>query len=183
MTKVLRECVRRGHEGQIKIAGKLRKVWLCWIGMKGSGAEYFTHVNPRNQVRESKVYSARKFYNVSIGTSAHSRLAPWYEWSNLHVKDMLRDRRDADPTAPKFLFLPDTLPPTDQNSHFAQMRSEKRVEQWTPKGKRSIWQLVKETRPNHKWDIFNMFITFQCIAGIIGTPDRQDEPAAAATAT
>lgn len=178
MTKVLRECVKRGHEANVKRGKGTVKMWLCWIGMKGSGAEFFTHTNPRTQVKESKLYSVRKFYNVNIGTSAHSRLAPWYEWSNLHVKDLLRDRRDADPSAPKFLFLPDTLPATDQNSHFAQMRSEKRVERWTARGKRSIWELVKETRPNHPWDYTGQFIAFQAIAGIIGTPDRQEEPAA-----
>jgi hypothetical protein len=117
----------------------------------------------------------RKFYNVNIGTKDRNPRAPWYEWSNLHCKDLLRDRRDGDPQAPKFLCLPDTLPASDVNSHFQQMRSEKRIEQWTPRGKRAIWVLVKESRPNHEWDKGAMLIAFQAIVGIIGAPDGEPE--------
>ncbi len=172
MTKVLRECVRHGHVGQIKLGGKTRSVWLCWTGLKGSGTELFCHKNAKNGLKEFKVFSERKFYNVNIGTKDRSPRAPWYEWSNLHCKDLLRDRRDGDPHAPKFLCLPDTLPASDVNSHFQQMRSEKRIEQWTPRGKRAIWVLVKESRPNHDWDKGSMLIVFQAIVGIIGAPDE-----------
>ncbi len=174
MTKVLRECVKRGHVGDIKTGTRISKRWLCWTGLKGSGRELFPHKNKVTEATEWKLYSERKHYNVNIGTSLRSKLAPWYEWSNLHCKDLLRDRRDGDPAAPKFLYLPDTLPPTDQNSHFAQMRSEKRVEEWTPRGKRSIWKLIKETRPNHEWDKSGMLIAAQAIRGIIGSPDAPE---------
>jgi hypothetical protein len=175
MTKVLRECVRHGHVGQIKLGGKTRSVWLCWTGLKGSGTELFCHKNAKNGLKEFKIFSERKFYNVNIGTRDRNPRAPWYEWSNLHCKDLLRDRRDGDPQAPKFLFLPDTLPASDVNSHFQQMRSEKRVEQWTPRGKRAIWVLIKESRPNHEWDKAAMVIVFQAIVGIIGAPDETPE--------
>lgn len=172
MTKVLRECVKHGHVGQVKVGKQLKKVWLCWTGMKGSGFETFRHKNLRTGITEHKIFSERKFYNLNIGTKDRHSLAPWYEWSNLHCKDLLRDRRDGDPTAPKFLTLPDDLPASDQNSYFAQMRSEKRVEQWTPRGKRAIWLLVKETRPNHRWDIGAMLMAFMGIVGIIGAPEE-----------
>jgi hypothetical protein len=32
MTKVLRECVSRGHQGQIKVGGKLKTVWFVGRG-------------------------------------------------------------------------------------------------------------------------------------------------------
>src|SRR5262249_30561872 len=99
--------------------------------------------------------------------------APWYEFSNLHCKDLLRSRRDGDPGVPKFLTLPDELPPTDQNSHFAQMRSEKRGEQYRNGKKMSIWGLVKEGRPNHYLDCASMLMAFMGIVGIIGAPEQQ----------
>lgn len=177
MTKVLRECVKRGHQAQIKIAGKLRTLWLCWTGLKGSGQELFAHKRKtkNGELKEWKIFSERKFYNVNVGTKDRYHRAPWYEWSNLHAKDLLRDRRDGDPSAPKWLWLPDTLPPTDQNSHFQQMRAEKRKEIWTARGKKSVWELIKETRPNHEWDKGGMLIIFQAIAGIIGAPDSPED--------
>jgi len=171
MTDVLRECVKHGHVGQVKIAGQLRKVWLCWTGMKGSGFEFFYHTHPKTKLKEARLYSPRKYYDTSVGTAQRSPRAPWYEWSNLHCKDLLRARRDGDPGVPKLLTLPDELPPTDQNSHFAQMRSEKRVEQYRNGRKLSIWIPVKETRPNHFWDVAAMLVAFMGIVGIIGSPE------------
>ena len=63
------------------------------------------------------------------GSGRHPR-APWYEWSNLHCKDLLRARRDSDPGIPKFLTLPDNSAPDDVSGYTAQMRSEKRVEEF-----------------------------------------------------
>jgi hypothetical protein len=116
MTKVLRECVSHGHAGTNKVGGVLKKVWLCWTGMKGSGTELYLHkVKIKDtEVREWKIFSERKFYNTSEGTAKGKfPRSPWYEWSNLHCKDLLAARRDGDPSAPKFLTLPDTLPATD----------------------------------------------------------------------
>lgn len=175
MTKVLRECVQHGHVGTIKVAGSLRKIWLCWTGLKGSGRELFAHKHPKTGNTDWRIYSRRNFYNVNVGSSEHHPRAPWYEWSNLHCKDLLRARRDADPGVAKFLTLPDTLPTTDPNSYFAQMRSERRKEEWTPKGKRAIWELVKETRPNHYWDVAAMLMVFMAVAGIIGAPDAAED--------
>ncbi len=176
MTAVLRECVKHGHVGQIKIGGKTRKLWRCWTGLKGSGFELFRHKNAKTELTEFKIYSERKFYNTNVGTKDRAPRAPWYEWSNLHCKDLLRARRDGEPGAPKFLTLPDTLPPTDQNSHFAQMRSEKRIEEYTSRGKRAIWKLIKETRPNHELDKVAMLIAVQALVGIIGSGETQDQP-------
>lgn len=171
MTEVLRECVRHGHVGKVKVADKVHNIWLCWTGMKGSGQELFRHVHPKTRLAEFRIYSQRKFYDTNIGTSQKQPRSPWYEWSNLHCKDLLRARRDADAGVPKLLTLPDTLPASDQNSHFAQMHSEKRIEDFHGGRKRSIWVPIKETRPNHYFDIGAMLMAFMGIVGIIGAPD------------
>ncbi len=170
MTRVLRECVRHGHVGTVRIGGKPRKLWLCWTGLKGSGSEMFVHINPRTEVKEWRIYSELKFYDVSAGIGGKERgpRAPWFEWSNLHCKDLLRARRDADPGLPKYLTLPDTLASADPWSYYAQMRSEKRVEEFRGGKKRSIWLPIKETRPNHEWDKGAMLMAFLARVGIIG---------------
>jgi hypothetical protein len=184
MTAVLRVCVKHGHLGQVRVAGKLRKMWLCWTGIKGSGQELFLHkkavVNKgtRTELKEFKIFSEDKFYDTNVGTKNRAPRARWFEWSNLHCKDLLRARRDQDAGVPKFLTLPDPLPATDQNSVFAQMRSEARKEEWTPRGKRAIWLLVKETRPNHEWDKGGMLMAFMGKVGIIGGGETM-EPATA----
>lgn len=171
MTKVLRECVRHGHVGSVKVGSGVRKVWLCWTGLKGSGQEIFKHLHPRTQATEWRIYSERKFYNTNVGTNLRGPRAPWYEWSNLHCKDLLRARREAEPGLPPFRTLPDTLPSTDPWSYFAQMRSEKRVEEYAGGKKRAIWKPIKETRPNHYWDIGAMLQAVMAIYGVIGTPE------------
>lgn len=175
MTEVLRECVQRGHVGSIKVGGQVRKVWLCWTGLKGSGQEMFVHVHPKTEVKEWRIYSDRKFYDVSAGTGGgKGPRAVFYEWSNLHAKDLLRPRRDGDPNVPKFKTLPDDLPSTDPWSYFAQMRSEKRIEKFANGKKRAIWLPVKETRPNHYWDIAAMLMAFLAIVGIVGPAENGD---------
>lgn len=178
MTKVLRECVRRGHAGTMSIGSRKVKHWFCWTGLKGSGQEMFRHERPDPRKRgeklvEYRIYSQMKYYSVTIGTALKGRSsrgprAPWYEFSNLHCKDMLRARRDADPGVSKMLFLPDTLPSTDQWSHFAQMHSEKRTESFAGGRKRIIWLPIKESRPNHEWDKGQMLMAVMAILGIIG---------------
>lgn len=192
MADVLRECYKRGHEGW-RTGGK-KKVWFCWMGLKGSGQETFAHpiwrfdkVTRRNVItgREHKIFSEKKWFNVSEGTSARPLRVGYVEFSNLHCKDLLRARRDGDANAPKFLTLPDTLPTTDQWSHFAQMRSEKRIEQFDGRKKKNIWLPInpKVPRPNHEWDKGAMLMAVQAIDGIIGNPDvgessdPADEPA------
>lgn len=174
MTDVLRECVRRGHAGQVKVRGKLKQIWLCWTGLKGSGQEVFLWTDPRTKLKEWRIHSARKWYNVSEGTSLRLPRAPWYEFSDLHCKDLVRARRDAESGAPKFLTLPDSLPGTDPWSHFAQMRSEKRIERFANGRRRAIWVPLnpKSPRPNHEWDKAAMLMAVEAIAGIIGRPDE-----------
>ena len=168
MTRVLSECVKRGHAGMIQIGRARKKLWLSWTGLKGSGQNVFAHVDPRTKLTEFRVYSPLKFYDTSAGTKRRGPRAPWYEWSNLHCKDLLRPRRDGDPKLPKLRFLPDTLPDDDPWSHWAQMRSEKRSEKYRGGKKTAIWELVKENRPNHWFDIANMLMAFMAICGIVG---------------
>lgn len=186
MTKVLRECVARGHVGSVRVGKSLKKVWLCWNGLKGSGTEMWRHTNPRTETKEWRIYSERRFYDVNVGTGGRSPRAPWYEWSNLHCKDLLRARRDGQAGLPKLRFLPDPLDGPDPWSHFAQMRSERRVEKYQGGKKRYYWVLVKETRPNHEWDKGAMLMAFMAIAGIIGATEdgssAETESAPAASA-
>ena len=172
MTKVLRECVKHGHIAIMKG----RKYWLCWTGLKGSGAELFIHRHQKTHQEEAKIYSERKWYDTNIGTALKNPRSPWYLWSNLHCKDILRRYRDGD-DAPKFLSLPDTLPPNDLYSYYAQMHSEQRLTKFTRGRKVTVWELVKDSRPNHAWDICAMFIAVCAIIGIVGSSpsDLEDE--------
>jgi hypothetical protein len=191
MTEVLRECHRRGHEGWKTIGGRRVNLWLCWTGLKGSAQETFSHslmVRDRRLkawVRsgtEQRIYSPEKWYHVSTSAEDSSKRVlrvRYYEFSNLHCKDLLRARRDADPGAPRFLFLPDTLPKEDQWSHWAQMRSEHRTAR--PGGK-PIWEPISKNnpKPNHEWDKCSMLMAVQAIFGIIGsaasTPEPESQP-------
>jgi len=186
MTRVLRECVRHGHVGKVRVGSSTKKIWLCWTGMKGSGTEMFKHtrwVKHKGQAAtpllDWRIYSELKYYDVDAGVKkSKGPRAPWYEWSNLHCKDLLRPRRDGDPTLPKFRTLPDVLPNSDPWSYFAQMRSERRKEEYTNGKKRAIWQLIKESRPNHYWDLAAMCMAFMAIVGVIGAPDSVEEKGA-----
>lgn len=175
MTRVLRECVLRGHVGQVRVGQQLRKVWLCWTGLKGSGESTFLHVHSKTKIKEQRIYSPRKWYDTSVGTDQRSPRAPYVEFSNLHCKDLLRARRDQDEGVPKLRFLPDTLPNSDPWSHFAQMRSERRKEEFRNGKKTAIWELVKHGRPNHQWDICSMLMCVQALLGIIGNAEAEAE--------
>ncbi len=177
MTKVLAECVKRGHQGKVKIGKREVQAWLCWTGLKGSGQEMFVHTRKTKggEIKEWRIYSQRKFYDVHAGTGKRSTRAAWYEWSNLHAKDLLRPRRDGEPNVPKLRFLPDTLPNSDVYSHFAQMRSERREEKFSNGKKSAIWMLVKESKPNHEWDKCAMLMAVMAKMGIIGPAEGSDE--------
>ena len=169
MTDVLTECTRHFHVANFKVGSKTVQRKLCWHGLKGSGADVFTHTHPKNPaIKEARIYSPRKLYNVNEGKTSRPNYAPYYEWSNLHCKDLARARREGEPGIPKMLVLPDTLPPEDQWSYFAQMRSERRVEKFHGGKKSGIWEPVKETRPNHEWDITAMLMAVMSIMGLIG---------------
>ena len=180
MTKVLRECVKHGHLAKMRIGGKLRTVWICWTGLKGSGQEIFVHIHPKTKVKEFRIYSERKFYDVSLGArSAEPKpvyKAPWYEWSNLHAKDLLRARRDGDPNAPKFRLIEDKEPSTNLWSLTNQLHSETREETYEGGKKRAIWRPVSKNRPNHDWDLASMLMVFMAIAGIVGGPETDESP-------
>lgn len=171
MTKALRECVKHGHVQVIR--GGRMKVWACWTGLKGSGQEIFRHERKAKKGKnyDWRIYSKCDYYNVNIGTNDRHPRAPWYSWSNLHCKDLLRARRDQDENCPKLKVLPDTLPTTDPWSYHQQMRSEYRKEEYRDGRKVSIWKLIKEGRPNHDWDISSMLMAFMAIVGIIGAPE------------
>lgn len=175
MTRVLRECVRRGHVGHVKSGSGTIKVWLCWTGLKGSGFPTFTHVHRRTGNKEQRIYSPRKMYDTSAGTNQRTPRAPYVEFSNLHCKDLLRARRDQDAGVPPLRFLPDELPNSDPWSHFAQMRSERRKEEFRNGKKTAIWELVKSSRPNHEWDKAQMLMCVMAMLGIIGTAEGETE--------
>lgn len=160
-TKVAAECIKHGHVGQV--GG--RKVWLCWVAMKGVRQEVFTHTNAK-KVSEKRIYSALDYLTPNIGQRGTSYRCPFFAWSNLSVKDILRRHRDGE--SAKFLSLPDTDPPSDVWSYTAQMNSEIRVKEVDENGKKiSVWKPVGK-RPNHYWDCEAMQVAAACICGIIG---------------
>src|SRR5207244_12773523 len=120
------------------------------------------------EVKEFRIYSQRKFYDVHAGTGKRSTRSPWHEWSNVHCKDLLRPRRDGEPNVPKLRFLPDDLPNSDPDSHFAQMRSERREEKFANGKKSARWVLIKESRQNHRWDICSMLMGVMAVFGLVG---------------
>lgn len=175
MTKVLRECVQRGHKGYVQHGTRNVLIWLCWTGLKGSGQEVFYHPHPKTKEMEARIYSPAKYYDVNIGTDGKHPRAPFYEWSNLHCKDLLRARLEAKPGIPKFLTLPDTLPPADPWSFHAQLHSERRVVKISNGKKRAMWELIKETLPNHELDKCAMLQAVKAICGIIGGVAEEKE--------
>jgi hypothetical protein len=179
MTRVLRECVKRGEYKWVTIAGKRKQIWRCWIGLKGSGQETFRQMNQRTKIPESRITSDVKWYNVNEGTSQNLARAPWYEWSNLHCKDLLASRLEGSPNLPKLYTLPDTRIPDDPWSWSMQVRSERRVEKYDGTKKRAIWEIIAETRPNHELDKLAMLFAVMDIYGIIGGAISQEEQEAA----
>lgn len=167
-TRVAEECVKHGHVGKVKVGKSgTRNVWFCWTILKGSGLSTFTH-SLENGLKEERIYSKLDWIDPNIGKRRKGLMVPYYNWSNLNVKDILRRYRDQD-KAPKFLCLPDDEPPTNVWSYTAQMNSELRDQEYNEKGqKTSIWRPIPR-RPNHFWDCESMFIAVCAIVGIIGS--------------
>jgi ssDNA-binding Zn-finger/Zn-ribbon topoisomerase 1 len=173
MTEILRECVKRGHVGKVKYGThRTRTEWCCWTGLKGSWQNGFPRKDETGVV-VTYITSKKKDWDVNSG-HAGPKLpkAQYIEFSNLHCKDLLRARRDKDPNAPKFLSLPDTLPPDDPWSYRAQMNSEYRKERINGG---PIWVKIKETAQNHEWDKGAMLMAVQAHVGIIGSGVREPE--------
>jgi hypothetical protein len=169
-TRVAAECVKHGHVGSV--GG--RKVWLCWVALKGVRQETFTHTNPQTKISDKRVYSELDYLTPNIGQGGGGYRCPFFAWSNLSVKDILRRHRDGE--AAKFLSLPDTDPPSDVWSYTAQMNSEIRVKERDDNGKQvSIWRPVNNRRPNHYWDCEAMQIVAALVCGIIGDMKQEDE--------
>ncbi len=161
-TAIAAECVRRGHVADVMG----RKVWRCWIGLRGTRTASFLHRDPKSGVADKRIYSPLTWLDPSIGKSATRYKVPCYDWSNLHVKDILKRHRDG--RAAKFLSLPDSDPPTDRFSYTAQMNSEIRVRETDDYGRKiSVWKQLG-SRPNHWWDCECMQIVAALIFGIIG---------------
>jgi hypothetical protein len=175
-TRVAQECVQHGHIATQRVGSITRKVWLCWIILKGSGLHSFQHTHPQTEVKEDRIYSRLDYIDPHIGKKIngkqHNFRVPYYNWSNLQVKDILRRYRDQD-HAPKFLCLPDDAPPSDVFSYTSQMNSEIRERQFNERGQKiTIWRPIPR-RPNHWWDCEAMFIAVCAIVGIIGAPDPE----------
>ena len=156
-SKVATECVKHGGIA----AGR----WVSWIAVKGVRQEVFTHQTKAGS--EKRPYSTLDWLNPSIGRGGTSKPCPFFSWSNLQVKDILRRHRDGD--AAKFLSLPDDAPPGDQWSYTAQMNSEIREKQMDERGRKvNIWRPIGR-RPNHYWDCEAMQVVAALIAQIIGS--------------
>lgn len=186
-TKVARECARRGHWGII--SGKRR--WLCWNGLKGSDRESFTHKVPKldakgRQVRldgklqyrnVERIYSPQDFLDANLGMKSRLMPCPYWVWSNLHVKDILKRHRDG--LAGKWDCLPDTDALTDMNSFTNQIHSEICVREKDKFGrKKRRWIPVSTRRANHFWDIEAMQIVPALLASIMGDAEPPPEDAA-----
>jgi hypothetical protein len=175
-TKVAEECVKHGAPGVINS----RKYWLCWTALKGTRQESFQHTDPETKQTDRRIYSPLDYLNPSIGKSLTRFKCPYYAWSNLHVKDILRRHRDGN--ARRFLSLPDDAPPSDQWGYTAQMNSEIRVTERDENGRMiSIWKPIGR-RPNHWWDCeamqFVVALIFRVIGGSVAEPT---EPTTAET--
>lgn len=169
-TEVARECVKHGHAG---IVGRTKR-WLCWVALKGARQETFIHIQP-NGVKDRRIYSEMGFLDPNIGTGKPGQRCPFFAWSNLNVKDILRRHRDG--LAAKFLSLPDTAPADDIWSYTAQMNSEMRVKERDENGKMiSVWKPISR-RPNHFWDCEAEQVVAALICGVIGgkPTDEDDE--------
>lgn len=176
MTDVLKECLNRFHTGTRMVGGRPVPVRYCWNALKGSGQETFIHTRQtkKGTVSYAKIYSPQRLWNVNEGRGQRPLNATYWEWSNLHCKDLLRARRDGDDGAPKFLTLPDDLPDEDVESYFSQMRSEVRRESFKNGKKVNVWEQIKETRPNHYWDIGAMLMAVMAIVGVMdATPEEE----------
>ena len=190
-TRCAMECVKHGHVGKVQVGRETKKIWFCWTLLKGSGLGTFTHEDDKTGFKDERIYSRLDWIDPNIGKEkGHSPLAatdpalppvtgqvpsrvpqgarvPFYNWSNLHVKDILRRHRDQD-HAPKFLSLPDEAPQSDVWSYTSQMNSELRDQVYDDKGRKtSIWRPIPR-RPNLWWDCEAMFIAVCAIVGIIG---------------
>jgi len=161
-TKVAEECVRHGDE---RMVGP-KRMWLCWTALKGAGQDSFGHTDKKTGAKDRRIYSELGHLNPNVGKKRGAYLCPFYAWSNLHAKDILRRHRDGQ--ARKFLSLPDAAPATDLFSYTAQMNSEIRVKERAESGKLvSIWKPIGK-RPNHYWDCEAMQVVVACIFGVIG---------------
>lgn len=162
-TKVAQECVKHGHVGTVNG----RKIWLCWVALKGVRQETFQHVHPKTGVKERRIYSTMDYLDPNIGQGGKSAYrCPFFAWSNLSVKDILRRHRDGE--ASKFLALPDTSAPNDTWGYTAQMNSEIRTRAVDDQGRKiSVWSPVGK-RPNHLWDCEAMQIVSALICGLMG---------------
>lgn len=161
-TKVAAECVK--HGSWIQVANGRSRV--SWIALKGVRQETFTHTNRKTGKADMRVYSELDYINPAIGQSHGGLMCPFFSWSNLNVKDILRRHRDGE--AQKFLSLPDEAPPSDQWSYTAQMNSEIREKQVNESGKKiSIWRPIGR-RPNHYWDCESMQLVGALIAQVLG---------------
>lgn len=167
-TKVAQECVKHGHVGTV--GG--RKVWLCWVALKGVRQETFQHDHPKTGVKERRIYSPLDYLTPNIGQKGTAYRCPFFAYSDLHFSDILRRHRDNE--AAKFLSLPDTDPPSDLWSYTAQLNSMIRDKEFDENGKRiSRWRPVNTRRPNHYWDCEKMQFVAAAICGIIG--ERSEE--------
>lgn len=163
---VYEQCLKHGHWGSIK--GK--RVWLCWVALKGMDHGMWSHeqILPDGSIeRELKVYSPKGRGNPGLGKYATQQRCPYYLWSNLHVKDILKKHIDG--KGGKF-----TIPEifggnANQKIYNEHMNSERRQKNTNTKtgAKSYIWTPIGK-RPTHLKDGECMQFVVAFIVAIIG---------------
>jgi hypothetical protein len=102
---------------------------------------------------------------------------PYYSWSGLNIKDILKRLRDAG--GARWDCLPDLEAEKNNDCFTAQMHAEVCLREKDAQGrKKRRYVPVSQKRPNHWWDCEAMQIVCAAIARVIGdTPPP--EPGAA----
>lgn len=157
-TKVYAECVKNGHEGTINN----RKVYFCWVALKGSDSQDFTHYDVGKRIKDKRIYSPMGFGNPSLGTAKATVRCPLFLWSNPSCKDILKRHRDG--KASKWVV------PTKDEEYDKQLNAEFKKKVVDKRSGREKWMWVQHKHtPNHYFDCEAMQIAAAAIANILGS--------------
>jgi len=184
---VYARCVRFGHWGVIGS----RRMWLCWIGLRGEDEFDYLHLERRNKksVKVRRLYSPMQFGDPHIGRSRRDvrlvgptpgggTLCPYFRFSNEQAKDALARHRDGHRIRQGSAAPPRWVNPIPQTAE--EKREEEEYDrQLNSEFKRTIidrrtgkekmrWLPVAAGRPNHYWDCEVMQMVAAAIAGYLG---------------
>jgi hypothetical protein len=176
LTKVIQEAALRRRPDKQMVGRRVLSVWSTWNVLLGSGRGYFKW----SKDGQNRLFSVPTWHNVVVLHDGKKLVLkiPVYNWTNLHVKDILVRYRDGD-GAPAFISLKDENP-RDPLSYTSQMNSEYR----TSRKKTPIWE---ETNPsamnNHWWDCECQLIVAMAMCGLCAFApppgDKEEEKEAA----